>query len=262
MNSAAEAVAAASDGPIAPDTDAIITAFKRDGVVKIDDLIDPALLTRCREQTERDFPDLEAHQGSGSYGLESRRFSIPLPITGAFAEERIFANPTVAELLNELLGPVYEMDSCGLLVSLPGAPAQRPHHDALLFPESTLDTLLPPTTVAVSIPLVAMDEVNGTTAFWRGSHRNRNRADEPDFVPRVALGSALLWDYRLIHSGCANNSDAPRPVLFLVFCRRWWHEHIPVEAEKYERVVIERAAFERLDKKQRRHMARAKVIDR
>lgn len=245
---------------------AAAATFKRDGVVKLDDVIDPTLLTECRAQIERDFPDFEAHAGSGSYGLEARRFSIPLPVTGALTDPQVFANPTILKLLKTLLGGGYEMDSFGLLVSLPGAPAQRAHHDALLYPESTLDTLLPPTTVAVSIPLVTMDGVNGTTAFWRRSHRDRARAEgasaeAPDYAPVVPLGSALLWDYRLVHSGCANNSDSPRPVLFAVFCRRWWHEFIPADDEGYERLVIARDALDRVEEKHRKRLVRAKVID-
>ncbi len=254
----------APPAPAAPLDDrvaAAVEAFRRDGVAVIDDVVDPALLADCLAMIERDYPaDRLAGRGGFALDDDARRFSMALIAAGSLGEPGVLLNPHVRAFADAVLGNDAVMDSYGLLLSLPGAPDQKVHFDALLFPETTLDRVLPTTTIAVAMPLVVMDEVSGTTAFWRGSQRNHAIAGDPDFAPRVAVGSVLLWDYRVMHRGLANRSDRPRPVLFSGLSRSWWYESKAAETEGYEKLAIARDAWDALRPRDRRFLRRAKVV--
>ena len=203
------------------------SALRRDGVAVLDDLVDPALIARASAEIAADYPDFAKPDPSRNFGYFEGRHTAPLTVQGALADPALFLPPAIHAIGAALLGKSWLLDTFGLLVSLPGAQDQDRHHDAVLFPESALDRVLPPFALALAIPLVRMDEVTGSTAFWRGSHRQPDVNGEPDFAPVVEPGSALLWDFRVHHRGLANRSSAPRPVLFAVLCRDWWHEFVP-----------------------------------
>ena len=239
----------------------VIAILRREGVVVLDDFIDPALLDSCRHEiAERhpcwDRPDRERHLGS-----YPGRHTAALVIDGALADLAILAPPVLREVGQAVLGPDNVLESFGLLVAIAGAPDQGRHFDGLLFEETNLDPLLPAVAISVAIPLVKLDEVTGTTAFWRGSHRKPYPGGPPDFVPLVPVGSALVWDFRMIHSGRANLGPAPRPVLFSVHGRDWWMEPKREWALRYNKLQIARAVHDRFDQSMRDFTVRADLID-
>ena len=85
------------------------------------------------------------------------------------------------------------------------------------------DDTLPAHAINVFVPLVALGE-NGATEFALGSHRRGFDRSPARAAPRCALGDAVLFDYRTWHRGLANESDADRPVLYLVVARPWWRD--------------------------------------
>lgn len=235
------------------------TIFRRDGMVVLDNLVDPALIARCRDQIMREYPTFDTVDHSRNFGLYPGRHTVPLHMRDALANRALFAPTIVTSLAGRLLGAEFALDSFGLLVSLPGAEDQECHADALLFRETGIDRILPPTAFALALPLVRMDEISGTTAFWRGSHLRPDAKKPADCTPIVEPGSALLWDFRVLHGGLANRSDAPRPVLFGVFCRDWWREPVGAQATRYEKLVIEQRDFDALGPEARRLLGRARI---
>lgn len=238
-----------------------IAILRREGVVVLDQLVDPALLERCRKEIDAqasgwDQPDRARHIGS-----YPGRHTATLVIDGALADPEVFASPAVDEIGKAILGPDKVLESFGLLVSIPGAPDQGRHFDGLLFEETNLDPLLPAVALSVAMPLVRLDEVSGSTAFWRRSHRQPYPGGPPDFVPEVPVGSVLVWDFRLIHSGRANLSQASRPVLFSVHCRDWWMEPKREWAFAYRKLQIARGVHAQFDKPMRDLTVRADLID-
>ena len=85
--------------------------------------------------------------------------------------------------------------------------------------------------VCVFLPLVDVTAALGGTQLWLGSHvaggmvelapdALREVADSDALLrPHVAAGTALLYDYRLVHRGAANVGDAERPLLQFVYRR-------------------------------------------
>ncbi|MBX7066326.1 MAG: phytanoyl-CoA dioxygenase family protein [Parachlamydiales bacterium] len=158
--------------------------------------------------------------------IHNQRYIVTVPLRGAFNSPELYANPNLLPLFKEILGPECILASVGAVVALPGASDQHIHSDyGPLFSEKPdLHRQLPTYAITVGIPLVDIDVTNGPTKIWPGSHRT-NRQDE-----RVLLcgemGDCYFWDYRTLHAGGSNFSDAMRPLLYLAFTRRWFRDFL------------------------------------
>jgi len=140
--------------------------------------------------------------------------------------------------VSTLLGENYTWQ-VSLIVSRPGAPAGGWHadggHSRYNFSGSSA---LIPYALCVFIPvvdLVAPERVDGKivhgsgcTAFWPGSHRypaclhmgSAAASTLEAVIPGAPLqaGSALMYDYRLVHAGSPNDGEE-RPILQITYCR-------------------------------------------
>ena len=219
-------------------------ALLRDGVVLMEDVIEPALLEDCAAfiAPEGDYAAL----GEGAQRTNRGRFFTALAIDGPLADPQVFANPAVLALAHRVLDGDVVLDSFGLIVSLPGSAAQHPHVDGCLFPTSPVEQMLPPYALTLAMPLVRMDERSGTTALHRRSHRGKG-GTAPDCMPVVEPGSALVWDYRTRHFGQANRSPDPRPVLFAVYCRSWWQDAANFDGGRARKLTVAPGVRDALD---------------
>jgi ectoine hydroxylase-related dioxygenase (phytanoyl-CoA dioxygenase family) len=85
-----------------------------------------------------------------------------------------------------------------------------------------------------------MDDSHGTTAIWPGSHRWKEfDPSRIPLVPQVPVGSCLLWDFRLFHSGTANKSEIGRPMICSTFARRWYEDPVNFIKGTLPRLIIE-----------------------
>ncbi len=155
-----------------------------------------------------------------------QRWMIPLQIENEFSDPCLFGAPEFLELLQGLLGEGLVLDSFSCINAAPGAEVQHRHRDyGRLFPNA-LEFFGPSYALNVFIPLVDLNETTGTTRLWPGTHRKpveiETVTDDESVDTNVPAGSALMFDYRLLHEGLANRSDASRPVLCLAFVRSWF----------------------------------------
>ena len=60
-----------------------------------------------------------------------------------------------------------------------------------------------------------------TTLFLAAAIKKRL---EPLQAPIVAQGSAVLFDYRVLHRGLANTSSVIRPILVYTFAKPWYKD--------------------------------------
>lgn len=234
--------------------------FRRDGVVVVDDLVDPQLIERCRTEIVARDPALATVDHARNFGKRDGRHTTPVLVTGALADRAIFLPEPLTPFFTQHLSKNYELDSLGVLVALAGAGDQNRHTDGILFIDVRLDGLLPPVAIALAMPLVPMDEVNGRTEFWRGSHRQGAAEGAADFAPVVQPGSAILWDFRIHHRGLANHSDRPRPVLYAVFCRNWWAEPISLDSPRYQKLLVADAVVAPMERRERKILRRATIV--
>lgn len=160
-----------------------------------------------------------------------RRVMIPLPIAPPLFDEGIVGDPRLLAVLEGLLGEDLILNSYTVVVAGAGAKAQGAHRDhALLYRDDLLGSALPPHAVTLVVPLVELDERTGTTALLVGTHRVTAATGEVA-TPYVAVGGAFLMDYRLVHYGTANQTAAPRPILYIVYSRPWF-----VDEHNFERL--------------------------
>lgn len=113
-------------------------------------------------------------------------------------------------------------------------PASQPTHNDADFDHPRI-----PFALVVNVPLVTMEEQNGSTEVWLGTHANTTIADQEgehgdrasgrikqDLLkkqkevrgpcqPLVKKGSVIVRDLRLWHGGKPNLSDRPRVMLAL-----------------------------------------------
>ena len=152
-------------------------------------------------------------------------------------------NPRVSHVLNQIIGQIDVEVDCDISVvySKPGAPNQGWHADgdhqkgatdAGLDKDGWKTKLSDPYAICIFIPLIDLNEETGYTQFWPASHRNKGLAGFGAFAEiagatwngKCNAGSAIWYDYRLMHRGMKNESTVLRPVLQLLFRRNWYIE--------------------------------------
>ena len=155
----------------------------------------------------------------------NKRYMIPVALAGGFGDPQVYANPFVVAVARYALEQDVILESFGAVVSLAGSRQQHIHRDGRLLFDSAISTMLPAHALTFVLPLVEMNDTNGTTAVWPGSHRWKVRNEEVPPVPlQVPVGSCVLWDYRLYHGGTSNSSEAPRPILYGTYARHWFRD--------------------------------------
>tara|TARA_B100000579_G_scaffold404836_1_gene389989 strand:+ start:2334 stop:3167 length:834 start_codon:yes stop_codon:yes gene_type:complete len=167
-------------------------------------------------------------------GHNRRAFS--LDVKGTFNETKIYANQNVYPLIEDMLGEHLIIGSYGSVVSMPKSNNQHVHYDhPRLFLDSDLESLggnLPPYAIHLFIPLVKVNENNGRTKIWPGSHHlpsskkdlliKEGESVESD----LNIGDCLILDYRTLHAGIGNNSCQIRPLIYVIYQRAWFRDQV------------------------------------
>ena len=156
-----------------------------------------------------------------------------------FMDARIIDNPFAMPIMKAAMGEkIFAYLPYGCNSTAPGSEIQWIHRDSgQLFPE--LPFALPVSTIVVNIPLVDFTVENGATEVWPGSHlivddaavRNTpynvceeaRAAQLPSFQLVMPAGSVVVRDMRCWHRAMPNWSQTPRPMLALVYFRRFHH---------------------------------------
>ncbi len=158
-----------------------------------------------------------------------KRVMVSVKLQGPFNNPEYYANPLVMPLLARLLGRDLILFSLGSVVSLPGAQLQRTHRDHRpLFEEKSVNAKLPSVAVTMGIPLIEMNNVNGTTRIYGKTHWNQDKLSDNDrkdgINPTIRKGSCMLFDYHLFHEGTPNNSGNVRPLMYNIYSRAWFRD--------------------------------------
>jgi hypothetical protein len=163
-------------------------------------------------------------------GVGGSRYDVTLRMTGAFGSTQVLANGLLIKLLRPLLGKDMRLNSLTVVVSHPDAPQQQAHRDNdHLFAEPGVGPGLPVYAVNVSVPLIDVDLETGPTGIWLGSHRSGQTVAVQRSSMTVSpwqRGDCILMDYRTLHAGLANRSARARPIVYLVYGRRWFADDV------------------------------------
>lgn len=238
-------------------------AMERDGAVRFAGLFPLPLLKAARREVLRRHESGELRERGLVRDIAGRCTSV-VPFEGPFLKPAFYANPRVLEIMDALLGASHCIGSLEAVVALPGAYEQHQHIDGPLRFDRTAGgkkrpyrgdlSDLPPYAVGLAVPLCDVDESNGPTAIWPGSHRDALRARPPGArevgrkyrkeLMTGDFGSAYLFDYRVFHGGTPNDSRDPRPLLMMVFTRSWFRD--PNLDDVFPSVVISPRALARV----------------
>jgi ectoine hydroxylase-related dioxygenase (phytanoyl-CoA dioxygenase family) len=237
--------------------------MKRDGAVAFGNLFPMRLLKRARLDVMRRHENGELRE-RGLIRDIGGRYAALLPFEGPFLESSFYANRMLTETLATLLGPAYCIGSLEAVVSMPLSNRQHQHIDGpIRFDRSIGGTKrgfrgdlsdLPPYAVTLCVPLCDVDETNGPTAIWLGSHRTALRARPPGEAEILRkfpvehmvgdFGRSFLFDFRTFHCGLPNFSREPRPLLMFVFTRSWYRD--PNLADVFPNVIITKRNLRRI----------------
>lgn len=220
-----------------------ISALERDGLVVFDRLFPLPLLRKIRAEVLRRHESGELRR-RGLVRDIGGRYTAVLPVEGPLLDSRLYAPPRLRRLLPAFLGPDYRLGSLEIVIAEPGSTSQYQHIDGPIRFDRAFGggrqgfrgdlSKLPPYALALAAPLCDVDEENGPTALWPGSHRAAlrhplpsERAIRSEFRERRMtgpFGRSYLYDYRTFHRGTPNLSREPRPLLMLVFVREWYRD--------------------------------------
>jgi tetratricopeptide (TPR) repeat protein len=203
--------------------------FETHGTLQIDNAFSPEAIGRLHEAfMARYTPYFREDDHPDALYLGDKRYMVTVDLEDPFDNPDVMGMPMVMPIVRELLGDNCTLGAYTAVISLPGSSNQRLHKDhPPLFPDTEWHHTLPCFAAQVIIPLVPLNEMTGTTRFYKGSHRidTDDAADQLGYQdPVVPVGSCLLNDYRCAHQGLGNRSDQVRPILTLVFHRRWFHD--------------------------------------
>ncbi|CAC9507864.1 Phytanoyl-CoA dioxygenase (PhyH) [Leishmania donovani] len=136
-----------------------------------------------------------------------------------------------ALLCNSQLQTGKKVMSSGCFLSLMGSETQNAHTDG---PALSNVVNLFPYAINVFVPLISVDSRNGTE-FFPGSHVVGDRRQSKSVSPPVALGSVLLFDYRVVHRGLRNAKSEPRPCYYVTFSRSWYQDTYNFSERRYKK---------------------------
>ena len=157
--------------------------------------------------------ELVHREGTGRYDMplpwciDGQAGDVRLPATdeAAFGELHAAMDGVALPIISELW-PVSAEMRAGCVISEPGALAQPSHRDG------------PDGLVTVFAPLTAFVPRNGPTELSPATHRGGD--DSSSLAPLLQPGDVLLFDYRCLHRGLANEGNSRREVAYAVYSRQ------------------------------------------
>lgn len=247
---------------------AALEALSEDGLVVLENAVDPSHLDKLNERMVADAEKLRYRQTTHvNFGRETNNIQQePVPDEG-YVFDDVIANPWAATILEHTLGPKPRVRFYSANTALKAEARQPVHIDVEGFPRT-------PHGFAVNINLVDTTPQNGATEFWLGTHNdprcnllsiNGTDQDGPDPVivnekrakraealgvpvdvvdslieerrkirppiqASLPKGSLIIRDIRLWHAGMPNRTDEPRVMIVTVVFANWYRNN--------ERVIL------------------------
>lgn len=219
-------------GAFAPSTlDKALEALRVDGYICLPSVVGTDHIDALNEKMQADICAVEE-----AVGIEDNYQGVRPPPFHPYLFADIVFNPFAVALSHALLGSGCTCSTYGANTAFAGSKPQRVHADATqLWPD--LDKALPCHALVVNIPLVDVDQTNGATIAWPGSHSDTRLAEGNRF-PTEAMcaawargserictrrGDLVVRDLRVWHGGMPNETPIHRPMLAMVHHARWWN---------------------------------------
>lgn len=210
---------------------AALDALQTDGYVCLSNAINTEHIDALNEKMQADIRSVEKERG-----IDDNYQGVRPPPFHPYLYKDILFNPFAIAVSHALFGDGCKLNTYGANTAFAGSKPQQVHADATqLWPD--LKQATPCHALVVNVALVDVDETNGATIAWPGTHLdtrlysgNRFPTDEmcatwPRAAGRVCTqrGDLVLRDLRVWHGGMPNKTKIHRPMLAMVHHTRWWN---------------------------------------
>ena len=223
---------------------AAVNALRTDGMVVLNNIVDPTHLDQLRERMLADL-DVILQREDTPYNFTSSNVQQDPPPFPPYLFRDILLNDMVIAVTRAMLGPGVKNIFYSGNTALPSEQRQPVHPDqGQLWPNLAQAT--PAFNLVVNVPLVDVSDANGSTELWPGTHVDTTytihdgssrvapdllearRAVRPPIQPDLKLGSVLIRDIRMWHAGMPNRTTQPRPMLAMIHACSWWSNSNPI----------------------------------
>ncbi len=217
---------------------AAVDALRTDGLVLINDAVEPSHLDVLHERMVADLDAFRARPDA-PYNWNPGNIQQDPPPFPPYLFDDVLLNPYVISVTSSMLGPGVKNVMYGGNTALPSDQRQPVHSDVgHLWPIESLESPHPPAQLVVNVLTVDVSPDNGATEIWPGTHRElgvgvgddikiapelleRRRAISPPIQPTFRRGSVLIRDIRLWHAGMPNRTSEPRPMIAMIHTSAW-----------------------------------------
>ncbi|KAJ5352607.1 hypothetical protein N7452_001581 [Penicillium brevicompactum] len=240
-----------------------LEALNEDGLVVIQNAINPAHLDKMNERMLSDAQKLSLRKGTHvNFNPGSNNIQQEPPTDKGYLFEDVLANPWAAHILECALGRDPKLRFYSANTAFKAEARQPVHVDVFDYPQA-------PHGYCVNVNLVDVSPKNGSTEFWLGTHNdtalsfvavNGTGDDGPD--PNIALqkrsarakalgitiddvqtlieerrlarppiqatlpkGSLIIRDIRIWHAGMPNQTEEPRVMLVSIVFSGWYRSN-------------------------------------
>lgn len=211
--------------------DAAVAAIKEDGFVILGGAVATSTLDAIKPKLEEDTAELRRRGRWGGAGQKPGHLQQAMPRSRRHIYPDIVTNPLIIQVTAAVLGEGVHLHFYNGNTNLPGSEAQPLHRDEEhLYP----DCVHPTTSIVVNISPVDVDETNGATEIWPGTHllpgpgrvsecdEQARRATVPPARALTQKGDAVLRDVRLWHRGVPNHGTEARHMIGMIHSR-WFY---------------------------------------
>ncbi|GMV87611.1 MAG: hypothetical protein AMXMBFR81_05420 [Chthonomonas sp.] len=217
-------------------------AILRDGMVAIEDAVDPEHIAKIRDRMFEDLPAILSRTDTPFNFTRSNVQQDPPPMAEYLFRD-VLVNEFVVQLTSSVMGQGMKNAFYSGNTALAHGTQRQPVHADMghLWPNTEHAT--PPYALIVNMPMVDMDARNGSIELWPGTHLDTSvamqdgdikvsperieaqRAIRPPVQPKMRAGSVIIRDMRMWHAGMPNHTDQPRPMIAMIHWVSWWPLH-------------------------------------
>lgn len=208
-----------------------VAAIEGDGFVVLGGALATSTLDAIKPKLDEDTAELRRRGRWGGAGQKPGHLQQAMPRSRMYIYPDIVTNPLIIQVTAAILGDGMHLHLYNGNTNLPGSEAQPLHRDhEHLFP----DCIHPATSIVVNVSPVDVDETNGATEVWPGTHLvlGTGRVSEGDEQARREVappvraisqkGDAVLRDMRLWHRGVPNRGTEARHMIAMAHSR-WFY---------------------------------------
>ena len=215
-----------------------VQEFHQNGFVILENAVGRRSVEHIHQKMLQDFD--KYHKSSSirwNQGPTAGNICQPPPLLPEYLHEDVWANRFGVDIMKNIIGPRPQLSFATSNVALPESRGRQAVHSDYYCSHFDFPVFL-----EVNVYLHDVDEHNGATEFWLGTHNGycKDHHSSPTtgwikqevFTPRATVsppvqpaipkGSLLIRDLRLWHAARENQANEPRIILGFMFSPVWF----------------------------------------